>query len=147
MPALRREPLMPAVSDFAYSISLSSIDSWDKLIAWYATLIREQDRITKEIEQKTEEILIGALSRQEKIKRLYEFVATTIKYAGDERGIWGIKPYPAAKVLEGEWGDCKGKSTLLSTMLRVAEIEFLSSSYFRWQGEQNCPRSSIACIF
>ena len=123
VPALRREPLMPAVSDFAYNISLSSIDSWDKLIAWYATLIREQDRITKEIEAKTKEILTGALSRQEKIKRLYEFVATTIKYAGDERGIWGIKPYPAAKVLEGEWGDCKGKSTLLSTMLRVAGID------------------------
>ena len=123
VPALRREPLMPAVSDFAYNISLSSIDSWDKLITWYATLIREQDRITKEIEEKTKEILTGALSRQEKIKRLYEFVATTIKYAGDERGIWGIKPYPAAKVLEGEWGDCKGKSTLLSTMLRVAGID------------------------
>ncbi|MDE0483555.1 MAG: DUF3857 and transglutaminase domain-containing protein [Candidatus Poribacteria bacterium] len=123
VPALRHEPLMPAVSDFAYNISISTIGSWDKLIAWYATLIREQDRITKEIEEKTKEILTGALSRQEKIKRLYEFVATTIKYAGDERGIWGIKPYPAAKVLEGEWGDCKGKSTLLSTMLRVAGID------------------------
>lgn len=123
VPALRREPLMPAISDFAYNISLSSIDSWDKLITWYATLIREQDRVTKEIEEKTKEILTGALSRQEKIKRLYEFVATNIQYAGDERGIWGIKPYPAAKVLEGEWGDCKGKSTLLSTMLRVAGID------------------------
>ncbi|MDE0088209.1 MAG: DUF3857 and transglutaminase domain-containing protein [Candidatus Poribacteria bacterium] len=123
VPALRHEPLMPAVSDFAYNISISTIDSWDKLIAWYATLIREQDRITKEIEAKTKEILIGALSRKEKIKRLYEFVATNIRYAGDERGIWGIKPYPAAKVLEGEWGDCKGKSTLLSTMLRVAGID------------------------
>ncbi|MDE0636268.1 MAG: DUF3857 and transglutaminase domain-containing protein [Candidatus Poribacteria bacterium] len=123
VPALHREPLMPAVSDFAYNISLSSIDSWDKLITWYATLIREQDRITKEIEAKTKEILTGALSRQEKIKRLYEFVATNIQYAGDERGIWGIKPIAAGKVLEGEWGDCKGKSTLLSTMLRVAGID------------------------
>lgn len=123
VPALRREPLMPAVSDFAYNISLSSIDSWDKLITWYATLIREQDRITKEIEAKTREILAGAFSRQEKIKRLYEFVATNIKYAGDERGIWAIKPYPAGEVLKSEWGDCKGKSTLLSTMLRVAGID------------------------
>lgn len=123
VPALRPEPLMPAISDSAYSINISSIDSWDKLIEWYAMLIREQDRITEDIEKKTKELLTGALSRQEKIKRLYEFVATTIKYAGDETGIWGIKPYPAAKVLEGEWGDCKGKSTLLSTMLRVAGID------------------------
>ena len=123
VPALRSEPLMPAVSDFAYSISLSTIDSWDKLITWYATLIREQDRSTEEIAQKTEALLKGALTRNEKIRRLYEFVATKIQYAGDERGIWAIKPYPAAEVLEKEWGDCKGKSTLLSTMLRIAGID------------------------
>ncbi len=123
VPALRREPLMPDVSDLAYSISVSSLKSWDQLVTWYATLIREQDRVTDEIEHKTKEILVGALTREEKIKRLYEYVATNINYAGDERGIWGIKPYPAAKVLELEWGDCKGKSTLLSTMLRVAEID------------------------
>ena len=123
VPALRREPLMPAISDFAYSISFSTLDSWDKLITWYATLIREQDRSTKEIEQKTNELLNGAITRNEKIKRLYEYVATKIRYAGDERGIWAIKPFPAGEVLENEWGDCKGKSTLLSTMLRVAGID------------------------
>jgi len=123
VPGLRREPLMPAVSDLAYNISLSSIDSWDQLMMWYATLIREQDRVTKEIEAKTKELLAGAFTRKEKIKRLYEFVATNIQYAGDERGIWAIKPYPAAEVLKKKWGDCKGKSTLLSTMLRVAGID------------------------
>ena len=123
VPALRSEPLMPAVSDIAYSISITSLESWDDLVSWYATLIREQDRITKDIEAKTKQILFGALTRQEKIKRLYEFVARNIKYAGDERGIWAIKPYPADEVLKKEWGDCKGKSTLLSTMLRVAGID------------------------
>ena len=123
VPALRSEPLMPAVSDLAYSISLTTLDSWDELVTWYATLIREQDRITDDIASKTKEILSGALTRQEKIKRLYEFVASKIKYAGDERGIWAIKPYPAGEVLKKKWGDCKGKSTLLSTMLRVAGID------------------------
>ena len=121
--ALHQEPMMPAKSNFAFNISFTTIESWEKLLQWYATLIREQDRITEEIENKTNEILFGALTREQKIKRLYDFVATTIKYAGDERGIWGIKPYPAGKVLEEEWGDCKGKSTLLSTMLRVAGID------------------------
>ena len=123
VPALRSEPLMPAVSDLAYSISLTTLDSWDELVTWYATLIREQDRVTDEIEAKTKELLFGAFTREEKIKRLYEFVASKIKYAGDERGIWAIKPYPAGEVLKKEWGDCKGKSTLLSTMLRVAGID------------------------
>ena len=101
---------MPAPQDLAYSISISSIDSWDKLVTWYATLIREQDTITPEITKKTEQILRGAWSRKEKVKRLYEYVATNIQYLGYELGIWAIKPYPADFVLKIGKGDCKDKN-------------------------------------
>ena len=122
VPPLKEEYLMPAPQDLAYSISISSIDSWDKLVAWYATLIREQDTITPEITKKTEQILRGAWSRKEKVKRLYEYVATNIQYLGYELGIWAIKPYPADFVLKVGKGDCKDKTTLLSTMLSSAGI-------------------------
>ena len=122
VPSLKEEYLMPAPQDLAYSISISSIDSWDKLVTWYATLIREQDTITPEITKKTEQILRGAWSRKEKVKRLYEYVATNIQYLGYELGIWAIKPYPADFVLKVGKGDCKDKTTLLSTMLSSAGI-------------------------
>ena len=122
VPPLKEEYLMPAPQDLAYSISISSIDSWDKLVTWYATLIREQDTITPEITKKTEQILKGAWSRKEKIKRLYEYVATNIQYLGYELGIWAIKPYPADFVLKVGKGDCKDKTTLLSTMLSSVGI-------------------------
>ena len=122
VPSLKEEYLMPAPQDLAYSISISSIDSWDKLVTWYATLIREQDTITPEITKKTEQILRGAWSRKEKVKRLYEYVATNIKYLGYELGIWAIKPYPADFVLKIGKGDCKDKTTLLSTMLSSVGI-------------------------
>ncbi len=122
VPPLKEEYLMPAPQDLAYSISISSIDSWDKLVTWYATLIREQDTITPEITKKTEQILRGAWSRKEKVKRLYEYVATNIQYLGYELGIWAIKPYPADFVLKIGKGDCKDKTTLLSTMLSSAGI-------------------------
>ena len=122
VPSLKEEYLMPAPQDLAYSISISSIDSWDKLVTWYATLIREQDTITPEITKKTEQILRGAWSRKEKVKRLYEYVATNIQYLGYELGIWAIKPYPADFVLKIGKGDCKDKTTLLSTMLSSAGI-------------------------
>ena len=100
VPPLKEEYLMPAPQDLAYSISISSIDSWDKLVTWYATLIREQDTITPAIEEKTKQLLRGAWSRKEKVKRLYEYVATNIRYLGYELGIWAIKPYPADFVLK-----------------------------------------------
>lgn len=117
VPPLNEEYLMPAPQDLAYNISISSLDSWDELATWYATLIREQDKITPEIAKKTEQILTGAWTRKEKIKRLYEYVATNIRYYGYELGIWAIKPYPADFVLKQGAGDCKDKTTLLSTML------------------------------
>ncbi len=122
VPPLTEEYLMPAPQDLAYNISISSLASWDKLVTWYATLIREQDTITPDIEAKTEELLRGAWSRREKIRRLYEYVATQIRYLGFELGIWAIKPYPAAAVLKEGRGDCKDKTTLLSTMLKHAGI-------------------------
>ena len=122
VPPLKKEYLMPAPQDLAYSISISSIDSWDKLVTWYATLIREQDTLTPEIAEKTEQLLKGAWSRREKVKRLYEYVATNIQYLGYELGIWAIKPRPANLVLKDGRGDCKDKTTLLSTMLASAGI-------------------------
>ena len=122
VPPLKDEYLMPAPQDLAYNISISSLDSWDKLATWYATLIREQDEITPKIEEKTKQLLSGTWSRKQKIKRLYEYVATNIRYLGYELGIWAIKPYPADFVLEVGAGDCKDKTTLLSTMLEYAGI-------------------------
>ena len=122
VPPLKEEYLMPAPQDLAYSISISSIDSWDKLVTWYATLIREQDTLTPEIAEKTKQLLSGTWSRQEKVKRLYEYVATNIQYLGYELGIWAIKPRPANLVLKDGRGDCKDKTTLLSTMLASAGI-------------------------
>ena len=117
VPPLKNEYLMPAPQDLAYNISISSLDSWDKLATWYATLIREQDELTPKIAEKTAQLLTGTWSRKQKIKRLYEYVATNIQYLGYELGIWAIKPYPADFVLEVGKGDCKDKTTLLSTML------------------------------
>ena len=123
VPPLSDEAFMPAVEDLAYSINLTSLDSWDKLMEWYGTLIREQDYVTPEIEQKTKALLRGAWSRKEKVKRLYEYVATNIDYVGIELGIWAIKPHSAPEIFKAGYGDCKDKTTLLSTMLSVVGIQ------------------------
>ena len=123
VPPLRKEAFMPAVEDLAYSINITSLDSWDKLMKWYGTLIREQDYVTPEIEQKTKALLRGAWSRKEKIKRLYEYVATNIDYVGIELGIWAIKPHSAPEIFKEGYGDCKDKTTLLSTMLSAVGIQ------------------------
>jgi len=123
IPPLKDEKFMPAVRDLAYCITLSSLESWEQLAKWYYTLIKEQDYVAANVEEKTKEILNGAKSRTDKIRRLYEFVAANISYVGIELGIWAIKPHPAEDVLENKHGDCKDKATLLSAMLKSAGIK------------------------
>ena len=67
-------------------------------------------------------MLKGAWTRKEKIKRLYEYVTANINYVGIELGIWAIKPHPARLILKEKYGDCKDKTTLLSTMLASTGI-------------------------
>ena len=122
VPQLHREQFMPAIEDLAYNISISSIESWEELVEWYATLIQDQDFITPEIQETTKALLKGAWTRKEKIKRLYEYVTANINYVGIELGIWAIKPHPAPLILKEKYGDCKDKTTLLSTMLASTGI-------------------------
>ena len=122
VPPLHREEFMPAIEDLAYNISISSIESWEELVEWYAALIQDQDYITPEIRETTKALLRGAWTRKEKIKRLYEYVTANINYVGIELGIWAIKPHPAPLILKEKYGDCKDKTTLLSTMLAATGI-------------------------
>jgi len=123
IPPIKEEKFMPAMQDLEYSITISSLKSWNQLALWYYTLIREQDHITPEIQKQTEQLLSGTKNRREKIRRLYEYVAENIRYIGIELGIWAIKPHPSELVFKEKYGDCKDKSTLLSTMLKAAGIK------------------------
>jgi hypothetical protein len=123
IPPIKEEKFMPALQDLEYSITISSLKSWNQLARWYYTLIREQDHITPEIQKKTGQLLFGAKDQREKIRRLYEYVAKNILYIGIELGIWAIKPHPAELVFKEKYGDCKDKTILLSTMLKAAGIK------------------------
>jgi len=120
---LKDEKFMPAARDLAYCITLSSLESWEQLAKWYYTLIKEQDHVATNVEEKAKELIAGARSRGDKIRRVYEFVAANVSYVGIELGIWAIKPHPAEAVLEDKHGDCKDKATLLSAMLKSIGIK------------------------
>jgi hypothetical protein len=123
VPALVDESFMPTQKDLAYSIAASTIPSWQPLIEWYTTLIREQDLLSDEIAEKVKELTVGAFTRQDKIHRLYDFVTNQIDYVGIELGIWAIKPHAAPQIFQEGYGDCKDKSTLLHTMLSEIGVD------------------------
>ena len=100
------------------SIAWTTFKSWDAVGAWYRGL--ESDRILPsdpQIMAKVAELTAGKATELEKVRAVYSYVSTQIRYIGVDFGIGRYQPHRAAEVLENQYGDCKDKHTLLASML------------------------------
>jgi hypothetical protein len=101
------------------SVAWTTFKSWEAVGAWYQGL--ESDRIVPdaEVKAKVAELTAGKTTEEEKVRAVYGYVATQIRYIGVAFGIGRYQPHRASEVLENQYGDCKDKHTLLAAMLTV----------------------------
>lgn len=101
------------------AVAWSTFKSWEAVGAWYQGL--ESDRIVPDpaIKAKVAELTTGKTTEEEKVRAVYGYVATQIRYIGVAFGIGRYQPHHAAEVLENQYGDCKDKHMLLAAMLSV----------------------------
>ena len=121
-PALTVEEGMPHVNDIAPRLHYSSIPSWNDVYQWYKQLAAERYTPDAQIEALTHQLTKDLMTKADKIRAIYHFVASRIRYVGIELGQSAYKPSPAAEVLQKQYGDCKDKTTLLITMLELVGI-------------------------
>lgn len=103
-------------------VQITSFRSWGEIAHWYQQLEASRIAPTPEIKAKAEEITRGANSDDEKIRLLYNYVATKFRYIGVDFGIGRYQPHAAAEVLANGYGDCKDKHTLLAALLTAAGV-------------------------
>jgi tetratricopeptide (TPR) repeat protein len=121
---IRREPGMPPLTELAKRVEVSSFQDWDAFTRWYWSLIKKQFETSPALETKIQELVAGKETREEKIRAIYDFVVTDIRYNDKwEFGIHGFKPFSAKAIFERRFGDCKDKATLIATMLQQVDIE------------------------
>ena len=101
---------------------MTTFQSWDEVGQWYAAL--ERDRIVpdEKVRAKTEELIHGLTTDKAKIEALYEFVAKNFRYVSLSLGQGRYQPHAAGDVYANQYGDCKDKHTLLSSMLTAAGL-------------------------
>lgn len=101
------------------SVAWTTFKSWEAVGAWYQGL--ESDRIEPDaaVKAKVAELTAGETTDEEKVRAVYSYVSTQIRYIGVAFGIGRYQPHKAAVVLENQYGDCKDKHTLLAAMLSV----------------------------
>jgi hypothetical protein len=101
------------------SVAWTTFKNWEAVGAWYQGL--ESDRIVPDaaVKAKVAELTVGKMTDEAKVRAVYGYVSTQIRYIGVAFGIGRYQPHHAAEVLENQYGDCKDKHTLLAAMLRT----------------------------
>lgn len=123
VPAREPEPDQPWDKELLPLVQVSTFADWDAFARWYWGLVAPQHESDPAIRAKVEELCRGATSEEDKIRRVYEFVVTDVRYnAAWEFGVHGFKPYHAPRIFARRFGDCKDKATLINVMLRELGI-------------------------
>ena len=122
-PALTLEEGMPHINDIVPRLRYSSIEDWDSVYAWYKDLAKERYTPDTNIEAKVQQLTSDLTTEEAKIRAIYHFVATNIRYVGIELGQSAYQPSFATEVFRTQYGDCKDKTTLLISMLDLVGIK------------------------
>jgi tetratricopeptide (TPR) repeat protein len=103
-------------------IQMTTFQNWDEVGQWYAGL--ERDRIVpdEKIRAKAVELVRGLTTDTAKVEALYQYVAKNFRYVSLSLGQGRYQPHAAADVYANQYGDCKDKHTLLSSMLIAAGL-------------------------
>ncbi|HTV07164.1 MAG TPA: DUF3857 domain-containing protein [Acidobacteriaceae bacterium] len=104
-------------------VSYTTFKTWQQVGDWYAGLAKGRDAVTPDIQAKVNQLIQGKTTDEEKIKAIYHFVSTQVRYIGVDFGIGRYQPHTAETVFENQYGDCKDKDTLLSAMLKAAGFD------------------------
>jgi tetratricopeptide (TPR) repeat protein len=103
-------------------VLMTTFRSWDELGRWYLEATRGRDQPDQAIAAKAEELTRGLTSPADKLRALYQFVATESRYLSLSFGVGALVPHKASEVLANSYGDCKDRHTLLAALARAAGI-------------------------
>ncbi len=101
------------------AVQLTTFGSWEEVGKWYAGLDHDRRQPTADIRAKAEELTKGAGTDLDKVEALYDYVAKNFRYVSLSLGLGRYQPHAASDVLHNQYGDCKDKHTLLSSLLEA----------------------------
>lgn len=122
-PALKWEEYSPPFWEIAAQIRAGYARTWRETVEAHWRLVEPNIEATAAIKDLARKIAGGSLRREDKIDRLFRYVADSIRYVAVEYGEGSIIPRPASEVAVNKYGDCKDKVILLISLLKTLGIE------------------------
>ncbi|MBI4944900.1 MAG: tetratricopeptide repeat protein [Bacteroidetes bacterium] len=123
-PSIKPERYMPAYTDVAKILFISSIPDWKFIANWYIDLSKTKAKAEYEVKEALDEMFAGKtnLTQLQKAKMIYQYVVENVRYSSVSFRQSGYIPQKATTTLNTKLGDCKDVSTLYASMCREVGI-------------------------
>lgn len=151
--AIERESMSPdfleimpwvrvALNEFELKGVLGTCENWKEFGLWqYHELLDKRDVIDEQTKQVISDLVVGATSEKEKVKRIYKYVQDNTRYVGVQLGIGGWQPIEASEVDRVKYGDCKGLTNYTKALLKSQDIEAFYTLVFSGTNKKNIDSS------
>jgi hypothetical protein len=112
-----------APSDFEIQGYKGNMSSWKDFGKFQASLNAGRDVLPANISETVNHLTAGISDTREKIRVLYNFLQHNTRYISIQLGIGGWQPFPASDVATKGYGDCKGLTNYMYSLLKAAGIK------------------------
>lgn len=108
------------------------------LYHWYYGMVKDVNKnVLPEIKALVDTLTKNDKTDSVKAKTIFHWVQSNIKYIAIEDGLSGFIPRSANEVYKNRYGDCKDMTSMIVTMLKMANIP----AYLTWIGTRKLPYS------
>ncbi len=144
IPAIRFESNAPSIYYYAPHAQLvvqeagmnDTVSYTGNLYKWYAQHVKDSfGEVPASVKALSDSLVAGLTDPAERAAHLYRWVQDRIQYVAFEDGMNGFIPAKADEVCQARYGDCKGMSNLLRSMLLSAGLE----AHLCWVGTRSLP--------
>lgn len=116
------EPMAPSLTETIPVVVVSTFGSWKDFLDWYRAAVEGFTEPDDQTRRLALDLTKGATTRDEKLRRLFDYVADDIRYVNYVSGEWWLPNRPQ-QVVARRQGDCDDKAILLITLLKAVGIE------------------------
>lgn len=115
--------VLVAPSDFEYGGYAGNMNSWLAMGKFIADLYAGRNELPENVRSDIHRLTDGLSDPQQKIQVLYDYLQKNTRYISIQLGIGGFQPFKASEVAVKKYGDCKGLSNYMVSMLNEAGIK------------------------
>ncbi len=121
------ETFLPCVyvmpETFYFDGITGNVTGWKDYGKWIWDLQEGRDQISPELKLRIKDMTAGALDNRSRIESVYKFLQANTRYVAITLGIGGLQSAPADEVARYGYGDCKGLTNFMKSLLEAAGVE------------------------